>query len=238
MAYAARRATRDIDALFESSGAVREAARSVASDLGLPDDWLNDAVKSFLPGNDLEQRVVFQSPSLTVATASPRYLLAMKLLAARVDQDTEEIKLLYDLCKFTTADQGLDLVQAFYLGQPIPAHKRFLLEELYGPALQPREPGNRPTAAQDGPALAGPAARVCSAPKLVPGMSLTRSRAAQAARNRVEAVGRMPAERLLSRSRADLAGHGRQANRTLGSLIVPRDVTSRSRSSMRAPKRS
>lgn len=134
MAYSARRVTRDVDAIFEPKTVVYDAARVVAQELSLPDDWLNDAVKSFAPGDDPERQVVCQTPSLTVAVASPRYLLAMKLLAARVDQDAEDVKLLYELCSFTTADEGMDLVEALYPGRPIEPKTQFLLEELYGPA--------------------------------------------------------------------------------------------------------
>lgn len=134
MAYSARRVTRDVDAIFEPKTVVYDAARVVAQDLSLPDDWLNDAVKSFTPGDDPERQVVFQTPSLSVSVGSPRYLLAMKLLAARVDQDAEAIKLLYELCSFTTADEGMDLVEALYPGRLIEPKTQFLLEELYGPA--------------------------------------------------------------------------------------------------------
>jgi len=41
LAYDARRATRDIDAVFKPHGIVLEEARIVASELGLPDWWLN-----------------------------------------------------------------------------------------------------------------------------------------------------------------------------------------------------
>lgn len=94
LAYSDRRSTRDIGAIFEPKAVVYKAAHRVAEQLNLPDDWLNDAAKSFAPGQDHEQRVVFTSPSLEVAAASPRYLLAMKLLASRVDQDTEDIQAL------------------------------------------------------------------------------------------------------------------------------------------------
>ena len=45
--------------------------------------WLNDAMKGFLHGEDPDRRLVLDRPSLQVFVASPRYLLAMKLLAAR-----------------------------------------------------------------------------------------------------------------------------------------------------------
>lgn len=134
MAYSARRVTRDIDAIFEPKSVVYDAARVVAQELSLPDDWLNDAVKSFVPGDDPARQVVFQTASLTVSVGSPRYLLAMKLLAARVDQDAEDIKRLYELCSFTTTEEGMGLVEALYPARPIEPKTQFLLEELYGPA--------------------------------------------------------------------------------------------------------
>lgn len=42
LAYNARRATRDIDAVFEPHGVVIEEARAVAAELGLP-PWSTDA---------------------------------------------------------------------------------------------------------------------------------------------------------------------------------------------------
>jgi hypothetical protein len=134
LAYSDRRSTRDIDAIFEPKAVIYDAAHRVAERLNLPDDWLNDAAKSFLPGMDDDRRVVFTSPSLEVAAASPLYLLAMKLLASRVDQDTEDIQSLYTICGFTTADEGLDLVERYYPNRPLPPRTQFLLEELFGPS--------------------------------------------------------------------------------------------------------
>ncbi len=139
LAYSDRRSTRDIYAIFEPKGLVYDAAHRVAERLDLPDDWLNDAAKSFAPGHDDDQRVVFTSPSLEVAAASPRYLLAMKLLASRVDQDTEDIQKLYAICGFTTADEGLDLLERYYPDRPLPARSQFLLEELFGPSSRTGE---------------------------------------------------------------------------------------------------
>ncbi len=84
LAYDARRATRDIDAVFEPHGIVLEAARAVANELGLPDWWLNQQASSYVaPGGDPSAPRVFDHPGLRVAAASPEHLLAMKVLAAR-----------------------------------------------------------------------------------------------------------------------------------------------------------
>jgi len=49
LAYNTRRATRDVDAVLEPESEISAAARRVAADHDLPDDWLNDAMKGFLP---------------------------------------------------------------------------------------------------------------------------------------------------------------------------------------------
>ncbi len=132
LAYDSRRATRDVDAVFQPKEEVYAAAATVAARHGLPDDWLNDGVKGFLPGNDPRAWSVYESDALRVDVASPQYLLAMKLLAAR-EQDVDDIVFLYRLCGFTSAAEGLDLVESVYPGRAIPPKVQFLLEEFFGP---------------------------------------------------------------------------------------------------------
>jgi hypothetical protein len=128
VAYDATRATRDLDAVFIPTDIVRQAAAAVAQQRGLTEDWLNDAVKGFLPGPDAQR--FYSSDSLIVDVASPRYLLAMKLFAARAEIDADDIILLYRNLGFTTVDEGLDLVEQAYPGRPIPAKVKFLLTEI------------------------------------------------------------------------------------------------------------
>ena len=130
VAYDATRATRDLDAVFIPTDVVRQAAAAVARHRGLTEDWLNDAVKGFLPGPDPDAQRFYSSDSLIVDVASPRYLLAMKLFAARAEIDADDIILLYRQLGFTTVDEGLDLVEQAYPGWPIPAKVRFLLTEI------------------------------------------------------------------------------------------------------------
>jgi hypothetical protein len=84
------RATRDLDAVFIPTDVVRRAAAAVAEREGLAEDWLNDAVKGFLPGPDPDAQRFYSSDSLIVDVASPRYLLAMKLFAARAEIDADD----------------------------------------------------------------------------------------------------------------------------------------------------
>jgi hypothetical protein len=68
---------------------------------------------------------------LAAVPSSPRYLLAMKLLASRLERDQDDIRFLYDLCGFTTAAEGLDLLQSAYPTHVIAPRTQFLLEEMY-----------------------------------------------------------------------------------------------------------
>jgi len=132
VAYDARPATRDVDAIWQPSSEVRAAAERVAArHHDLEPDWLNDGAKAFLPGADAGQgRVVYENDCLTVAAPSPEYLLATKLLASRVSRDEDDILLLYELCQFTTVDEGLDLLERYYPGRPVETKVHFFLEEL------------------------------------------------------------------------------------------------------------
>ena len=70
VAYDATRATRDLDAVFIPTDTVRQAAAAVAQHRGLAEDWLNDAVKGFLPGPDPDAQRFYSSDSLIVDIAS------------------------------------------------------------------------------------------------------------------------------------------------------------------------
>ncbi len=130
LAYSRSRVTKDIDAVFEPKSVVYEAAAEVAEDLGLPADWLNDAVKSFLPGEDEEPRPLPEVEGIEIATASPRYLLAMKLMAMRFGEDDEDIEILVKQCGMRSTGEALDLLARLYPTQEPPPKTRFFLEEL------------------------------------------------------------------------------------------------------------
>ncbi|MGA2294500.1 MAG: hypothetical protein ABSG24_04660 [Acidimicrobiales bacterium] len=49
-----------MDAVFVPANEVRIAAARVAHNLGLEEDWLNDGVKGFTPGVDVEQVGVYE----------------------------------------------------------------------------------------------------------------------------------------------------------------------------------
>ena len=90
-------------------------------------NWLQTRIPA---GPDPDAQRFYSSGLLIVDVASPRYLLAMKLFAARAEIDADDIILLYRNLGFTTVDEGLDLVEQAFPGQPIPAKVKFLLTEI------------------------------------------------------------------------------------------------------------
>jgi len=133
LAYSTRRVTKDIDAVFEPKSAIYAAAAKVAEEHGLPEDWLNDAAKGFMPGADEHPRPVPDIAGIEIATASPQYLLAMKLMAMRFGEDDEDIKILLRECDLSSAKEALDLLKRIYPSREPPPKTRFFLEELLGP---------------------------------------------------------------------------------------------------------
>ncbi len=130
LAYSTRRVTKDIDAVFEPKSAIYEAAERVAEGLGLPENWLNDGVKAFLPGSDTDARPLPEVQGIEVTTASPRYLLAMKLLAMRFGEDDDDIIVLLRQTGITRADEALELLARMYPHHEPPLKTRLFLEEI------------------------------------------------------------------------------------------------------------
>lgn len=95
LAHRRSRSTMDVDALsIDHRDAVLAAARSVAQEQGLHDNWLNDEVRwiQVLPTQPDERAYVFfDSPHLVVIGASAAHVLAMRVRAAR-ERDLEDIK--------------------------------------------------------------------------------------------------------------------------------------------------
>ena len=130
LAYDERRSTRDIDAVFEPKATVYEAAAEVGERLALPVGWLSDAVKGFLTG-DLEGAPVLEVPGLRCLAASPRMLLAMKVLAHRVGEDEDDVRLLAEKLGIVAAQDVLAVAEDVF-GDRLDPAARFFVEELFG----------------------------------------------------------------------------------------------------------
>ena len=132
LAYNRDRTTKDIDAVFEPKATVYAESRRMAEDLGLPEGWLNDGVKGLLPDrSDPDVQTALVAPGISVGVASAGYLFAMKAAAARIEEDTDDLRILAGMLGITTADQALDLVERFYDRARFAPRSQFVVQELF-----------------------------------------------------------------------------------------------------------
>jgi hypothetical protein len=129
-----RNATKDVDAKITGEhGAVMEAQRQVAAELGLPAYWLNEQATAYLSSKaDFALFGAYPDelhPGLLVHVATPEYLLAMKAQSQRIG-DIRDAVLLARSTGLTTAEQITNLVGRFYPGEQITERLRVHIQEL------------------------------------------------------------------------------------------------------------
>jgi hypothetical protein len=132
LALDARAATRDVDAFFRPARTIRQAAARIAAQAGVPDDWLNDAVKAFI-GSRGEFDPYLELGHLHVFVARPEYLLAMKCVSMRLGeefQDLDDVRFLLRYLNISSAEAALDVVRRYFDEAQIPPKTRLALEEL------------------------------------------------------------------------------------------------------------
>lgn len=132
LALGARPATRDVDALFRPTKLVREAAARVASRAGVPDTWLNDAVKGLL-GSRGDFDEYLELPNLRVFVARSEYLLAMKCAAMRLGaefHDVDDVRYLLRFLNVNTEAEAMRIVTRYFDESQLLPKTRLALEEL------------------------------------------------------------------------------------------------------------
>lgn len=134
LAFGARESTRDVDAAFRPTAAVRTAAARVAARTGIPASWLNDAVKTWL-GDRGEFDHYLELSHLSVFVARPEYLLALKCAAMRLGEefrDLDDVRYLLRHLDITSAVEALAIVEKYLGAKAIPVKTRLALEEILG----------------------------------------------------------------------------------------------------------
>lgn len=91
--------------------------------------WLNDAVRGFLAGPDPESAPVLEVLGLRCLAASPRMLLALKVLAHRAGED-DDVRLIARVLGLDEADQVLAIAEEVF-GDRLDVAARFFVEELF-----------------------------------------------------------------------------------------------------------
>lgn len=131
LAYKARPATRDVDAVFEPDDEVLTAAQEVAAELGLPRYWLNNQGSSYLSELRGESNpVILDEPGIRVMGASKELALAMKLGSARREQDTDDIRWLMAELNIVNLDEARSIFARFYPGDELKDRAALLVEDI------------------------------------------------------------------------------------------------------------
>jgi hypothetical protein len=130
LVHESRPSTKDVDAWFKNPVAVRLAAKEVAEELGLPEQWLNDAAKAFVPEN-AGYETWRALTNLTISTVDARTLLAMKCAAARTEEDSSDIRFLAELLDLSSSQAVLRVVRDYFPDDRLTVRVRLLLEEMF-----------------------------------------------------------------------------------------------------------
>ena len=131
LVYEARQSTQDLDAFFRPAAVIRQAAARIADEENCPVDWLNDGVKGFLSERG-EYQPFLKLSNLSVMTASPEYLLAMKCLGLRLGaefHDEADIRYLLRYLNISDYEVALDIISRYYAPERIPQKTLYALEE-------------------------------------------------------------------------------------------------------------
>jgi len=120
--------TQDVDAVADSDqDLVGRLAQDIAAERGWPPDWLNDVRTYLSPNVDglAQHHELFrtypgeEAPGLRVFVPTPEYLLAMKLMAMRLDPaagktDLNDILNLMEVVNVADKDQLIQFAATFY----------------------------------------------------------------------------------------------------------------------------
>ncbi len=130
LAFKARPATKDVDAIFEPVRAIRNASLKVADRHGLEIDWINMAVEIFVV--DHPRMVYLDLPNLQVFVPEADYMVAMKTLSLRPDtNDTKDLDFLIKRLGLRSVEDVLSIVTDYYPAKKIKQETRDLLVEYF-----------------------------------------------------------------------------------------------------------
>jgi predicted nucleotidyltransferase len=149
--------TQDVDAVADTNqGLVNRLAQEIGAERGWPQDWLNDGVRTYLSPNVeglAQHHELFRTypsedaPGLRVFVPTPEYLLAMKLMALRLDPaagktDLSDILNLMEVVNIADKEQLNQFAAMFYPEARVSGRLRLGLDILWAARLtrSPSEP--------------------------------------------------------------------------------------------------
>lgn len=132
LVYDARPSTKDVDALFAPTAIIREAAKEIAAEHGLEEDWFNDAAKGFIDTSRMSFTDVLNLTHLRVRRPGDKEMLALKLTSAREDSmDAEDALFLMKVVGVKSLDEVLDIVEAYIPSPRLTPMASFFAREIY-----------------------------------------------------------------------------------------------------------
>jgi len=130
LAFNARIATKDVDAIFEPVKEIRNAAHRIAELHALKLDWLNMAVRMFVVKHDRE--LLSDLPNLRVTVPEADYLLAMKMIALRPQtEDEDDAIFLIEKLRLQSKADVLGIIADYYPRKEISATTITWLDEYF-----------------------------------------------------------------------------------------------------------
>ena len=133
LTYESIRSTSDIDCVITNgSDRIHDAAAEIAQERpGLGADWLNEtaATAHNIPEDpDEESRAAYQGSHLTVKTASPERMLAMKIHADRTS-DHEDIEQLVRFTRIESGEEAKRITEHYFPHSEVPAETVKVVED-------------------------------------------------------------------------------------------------------------
>lgn len=131
LAFNARIATHDVDAVFDPKMDIQISAIDVGKRHGLGVDWLNDAVSIFMPDiKPKSKKTIMKLSNLTIWAPDAAYILAMKSLSAR-PTDIRDIKFLIAELELANAKQVFEVIKYYYPKGKITAKSMNLILSIF-----------------------------------------------------------------------------------------------------------
>lgn len=138
LAYDARDATKDVDAIIHPPEVGRRLVARVAAERGLPEDWLNDNVRLFVSSLEAKSELVLPNVSragLHLTRPTAKYLLAMKVMANRkalpgYAGDRDDIRTLLRAAKIKSVAEVERIVEKFFPDTVLPDATRLTVTDL------------------------------------------------------------------------------------------------------------
>jgi hypothetical protein len=133
LCFESRESTMDIDAIFEPQyDIIHLCAKEIALEFNLPTNWLNDGVSVYLSKSGKYSPYKIMS-NLKIYTATPEYMLAMKCISGRVNNQNEigDIKFLLNYLQITSIDVVFDTIIKFYPIDSLKDRMKSVLQEIF-----------------------------------------------------------------------------------------------------------